>query len=344
MNNERVITMKKFQILATFLISFSFLTPESMYAEAKTHHKKAKKKRPFKQAKNTYKGATQYTKKEPLLCDETCNLPGGCTFPNGNITPAAPGNTNPTPTQTPQSSDVSAQQPQTPVAAQQPAAPQSLNVAPVPLTPTEDHPQEEQKTSGFYVGLGSSVYQLSGTYALSANSTNNATIGFSKNGLSNTSLGIDLNLGYLQKMGNWGLGIEGYFDPTSLTAKNQLNLDGNSQTYSLKLGQTIAATTKLGYFAGNKTFIYTRIGYERQKMKVSFVGSNGMENISANKNVAGLAIGFGARYMMGKHWAIGGEYVYGSYKKTTFKSSSQRTVTTVTPANHALRLTLAYVF
>lgn len=320
------------------LATFTFFTTSSVQVEAAHHkkHRKVSKKRKVVKRKPIYQGAAKYTKNDPTYCNgPTCSLPGGCL-----TDPAA---AQPIP---PQPESQPAVPPVQPALAQ---TPQPVVAQPVELqneTPKMHEKEDKYNNNlGFYIGLAGSIYQVSGEHSLSIRNTTVVNGGFAKAGLSKFSFGGDIHLGYLHKMGNWGVGAEFYYDPATLRLKENLNIDGAHQVYELSMKGTMGLCAKIGYFMSDRAFVFSRVGYEQQKLNVKITGTT-IANVNMNQNSSGMTFGLGTRYMLTSNWAMGVEYIYGLYRKKVFSATSnaQTTATNIRPTNHAIRFSISYVF
>ncbi|CAO4843269.1 MAG: hypothetical protein CNLJKLNK_01161 [Holosporales bacterium] len=348
--------MTKISFLISILASLAFFTTSTVYVDAAPHKKQRKvaKKRNVVKKKPVYHGAAKYTKNDPTYCNgPTCSLPGGC--PTDPATAQQVQNqAQPVPQQPAMPAQPEQHPAVTPVqsAPVQPAlaqTPQPVVAQPVELhhdAPKANEPEDKYNNHlGFYVGLAGSIYQVCGEHSLAITNATVTNAGYSKAGLSKFSLGGDVHLGYLHKMGNWGFGAEFYYDPTTLRLKENLNIDATNQVYELSMKGTMGLCAKIGYYMSDRTFVFGRVGYEQQKLNVKITGTT-IANVNMNQNSSGMTFGFGTRYMLTTNWAMGVEYVYGLYRKKIFSAiaGAQTTTTNIRPTNHAIRFSIGYVF
>lgn len=335
--------MTKFRMFAIFFAVLAVGAQSMGFVDAatkKAHKRVLKKKKKIKIVKKkASRGAFRYTKNEPLMCtDAKCKLPSGCTPSSPSAIPAAmaaaanaSGNT---------SSSALLKTPQAVVV--QPVALQA------PADASSSYDGDYHSHSGLYFGLGTSMSQLSGQKNISASVTdptsgNTIVTGYNTSGISQFGISGDFHVGYIHKMGNFGIGGEFSYDPFTATAKESLVVNGNDMTYSLKLKNTLGVAMKVGYFVSDRTMVFGKMGFEQQKTQLKFDGGGVANNIQKTKNTTGIVLGLGTRYMMSKNWAVGAEYNCSIYRTSNYADSAALTTSRVRPSNHALRFTVSYV-
>ncbi|MBP9752632.1 MAG: hypothetical protein KBD31_02340 [Proteobacteria bacterium] len=215
---------------------------------------------------------------------------------------------------------------------------------PVNVTPaaTIDPKQDETKKTecddhyGVYFGLGLGMANLGGKFSATGLTSGN----ISDTGLAKYSMTGDLHIGYLHKFGDFGIGVESYFDPLKMkSTNNYTGTGGAAQSYTVTLKNTFGFSMSCGYFIGEKTLGYIKAGFEKQKFTFTIVDNN-TTALSDSKNQNTLAGGLGIRHQMG-NWAVGAEYIYTKYKDMT--SQNGGVSTSLKPNSNAIRFTLAYV-
>ncbi len=212
----------------------------------------------------------------------------------------------------------------------------------------------DRHVAGGYVGINAGVSHLSGNIDMRAvNTQSTPDIRQTKSGISVNGIGGDLNLGWIFKMGSFGLGVEGYFDPTSAQSKTTTVSDDITTDLKLSLKRSFGLVTKLGFFVNNDVFTYIRLGMERQKVTATLISSDGTNDIynpfTESYTVNGLATGLGVKYLLSNHFALQGEYrlnMYGEKKltKTIIDSRTHTTTVKIKPQTHDFRVGVAYQF
>lgn len=211
----------------------------------------------------------------------------------------------------------------------------AYNTVPAQVTPMETG--NTNNSSGFYLGLGMSAKHLSGDHNLTTPADK-----INSSGISATGLGGEVHFGYAHKFDSWGASAEVYFDPLSLTAKNDFQFNNQVQQYRLKMKNTYGIALRAGYHVSPTTLIFGRLGVESTKMELRFKdASNAMSPVQKSKNQFAPTLGFGVRDMLSDDWAYTVEYVYSMYSRQTFTSGT--TTTRVRPSGHALKVSVSRI-